>query len=80
MERIDQIELGRYLKNERAKKAKEVLSEVKEDLQTEQGQLLLRVLKLLTQVNSQQSRGKPQADQHRKEPHQKERAAETAKS
>jgi len=37
MESIDQKELARYLKDEHAKKANEVLNTVKDDLRTEQG-------------------------------------------
>ena len=37
MEKMDQVELGRYLKIEQTKKSNEVLTTVKEDLQTEQG-------------------------------------------
>ena len=37
MERIDQIELGRYLRQDRAAKSKAVLDEVREDLATDQG-------------------------------------------
>ena len=55
MERLDQIELGRYMRVEQNKKANEVLSAVKDDLQTEQGKLLLRVLKVLTAVNQKKS-------------------------
>ena len=51
MERMDQAELAQYMKVERTKKANEVLAAVKADLETDQGQLLLRVLKMLTQVN-----------------------------
>lgn len=56
MERMDQIELGRYLRAEKTKKANEVLSSVRDDLQTEQGQLLLRVLKLITEVNQKKAK------------------------
>ena len=62
MEQIDQKELVRYLKDEHSKKANEVLNTVKDDLRTEQGQLLLRVLGLLTKVNAAK---KAQADEKR---------------
>lgn len=52
MEQMDQKELSRYLRDEQSKKANEVLNSVKDDLRTEQGQLLLRVLALLTKVNA----------------------------
>lgn len=48
---MDQAELAQYMKVERTKKANEVLAAVKADLETDQGKLLLRVLKMLTQVN-----------------------------
>lgn len=51
MERMDQMELAQYMKVEQTKKANEVLSAVKQDLDSDQGQLLLRVLKMLTLVN-----------------------------
>jgi hypothetical protein len=47
MEQHDQKELARYLKKEQNKKAAEILTAVREDLQTEQGQLLVRVLRSL---------------------------------
>jgi len=53
------------MKIERTKKANEVLAAVKADLQTDQGQLLLRVLKMLTQVNQKKEetrRSKSRAD------------------
>jgi hypothetical protein len=65
MERMDQAELAQYMKIERTKKANEVLAAVKADLQTDQGQLLLRVLKMLTQVNQKKEetrRSKSRAD------------------
>lgn len=37
MEKIDQKELARYLREEQSKKANEILSAVKDDLRTEQG-------------------------------------------
>jgi hypothetical protein len=37
MEKIDQKELARYLRDEHSKKANEILSAVKDDLRTEQG-------------------------------------------
>lgn len=52
MERIDQLELQRFLQVQHQKKAKDVIDSVKEDLQSEQGQLLLRVLSTITQVQS----------------------------
>ena len=52
MEKIDQKELARYLRDEHSKKANEILSAVKDDLRTEQGQLLLRVLGLLIKANA----------------------------
>jgi hypothetical protein len=55
MERMDQMELGRYMRTEQTKKANEVLSAVKGDLETEQGKLLLRVLKVLTTVNQKKA-------------------------
>jgi len=39
------------MKVERTKKANEVLAAVRADLETEQGQLLLKVLKMLTLIN-----------------------------
>lgn len=45
------MELAQYMKVEQTKKANEVLSAVKQDLDSDQGQLLLRVLKMLTLVN-----------------------------
>ena len=56
MEKIDQVELARYLKTEKTKQANEVLTAVKEDLQTEQGQLLLRVLTLVATVNEKNAK------------------------
>lgn len=58
MEQIDQKELNRYLQMHHSKKASEVLASVKEDLQTEQGQLLLQVLTLLTKVNAEKEKAK----------------------
>jgi hypothetical protein len=52
---MDQIELGRYMRTEQTKKANEVLSAVKDDLENDQGKLLLRVLKVLTTVNQKKA-------------------------
>ena len=47
LERIDQIEFARYKKREEARKDMEKLNKLSEDLRSEQGQLLLTLLKLL---------------------------------
>ena len=51
LERIDQIEFARFKKREEAKKDIGKLEKLSEDLRTEQGQLLLTLLKLLAQVS-----------------------------
>ena len=50
LERIDQIEFQRYKKREEMKKDMAVLNKLSEDLRSEQGQLLLTLLKLLAQL------------------------------
>ena len=47
LERIDQIEFARYKKREGVKKDMEKLQKLSDDLRSEQGQLLLTLLKLL---------------------------------
>lgn len=47
LERIDQIEFARYKQREERKKDLEKLQKLSDDLRSEQGQLLIMLLKLL---------------------------------
>ena len=51
LERIDQIEFARYKKREEVKKDMDKLQKLSDDLSSEQGQLLLTLLKLLAQLS-----------------------------
>jgi len=51
LERIDQIEFARYKKREETKKDMDKLQKLSDDLRSEQGQLLLTLLKLLAQLS-----------------------------
>lgn len=53
---------------EHSKKANEVLSAVKDDLKSEQGQLLIRVLTTLTKVNAQKAAEKAVTEPAKEEP------------
>ena len=50
LERIDQMEFARYKKKQQAKADLEKLAKLSEDLQSEQGQLLLTLLKLMANL------------------------------
>ena len=56
LERIDQIEFARYKKREEVKKDMEKLQKLSDDLRSEQGQLLLTLLKLLAQLSQNRQR------------------------
>jgi len=63
------------MKIEQTKKANEVLQSVKDDLQTEQGQLLLRVLKMLSLVQ-QNKKDQQKSFSHPRASQQESQAAE----
>mmetsp|Transcript_18679 Transcript_18679/g.25230 ORF Transcript_18679/g.25230 Transcript_18679/m.25230 type:complete len:94 (+) Transcript_18679:1481-1762(+) len=56
LERIDQLEFARYKKREEVKKDMAMLTKLSEDLRSEQGQLLVTLLKLLAQLAKQRQR------------------------
>ena len=51
LERIDQIEFARYKKREETMKDMGKLHKLSDDLRSEQGQLLLTLLKLLAELS-----------------------------